>query len=247
MTAEPRMEELLASIRRAIHEDIGDIPAPVSGQPEGMVLRGAMRELRVKLGNEMTAAAAEIQELRDRINRNGAGEVPGRVSPPLLAAPAPALARPSGGAAIPGGEVGAHRPRRILENLPPHTLRPSLAEGEIRNLEPLRHESPRRFSREAETVTPEIPKWQERLVEPEAEPHPVDRGLLSAEASAAAGAAFNRLANTVLNRDTTDRSIEDITRELLRGMLKQWLDDNLPGLAERLVREEIERVARRGR
>jgi cell pole-organizing protein PopZ len=30
-------------------------------------------------------------------------------------------------------------------------------------------------------------------------------------------------------------------------MLKQWLDQNLPGLVERLVAEEIERVARRGR
>jgi hypothetical protein len=38
-----------------------------------------------------------------------------------------------------------------------------------------------------------------------------------------------------------------MTRDLLRGMLKHWLDANLPGLVERLVREEIERVARRGR
>jgi uncharacterized protein len=38
-----------------------------------------------------------------------------------------------------------------------------------------------------------------------------------------------------------------MTRDLLRGMLKQWLDDNLPALVESLVREEIERVARRGR
>ena len=30
-------------------------------------------------------------------------------------------------------------------------------------------------------------------------------------------------------------------------MLKQWLDDNLPKLVERLVREEIERVVRRPR
>ena len=44
-----------------------------------------------------------------------------------------------------------------------------------------------------------------------------------------------------------DRSIEDMTRELLRGLLKQWLDDNLPRMVEQIVREEIERVARRGR
>jgi cell pole-organizing protein PopZ len=34
---------------------------------------------------------------------------------------------------------------------------------------------------------------------------------------------------------------------MLKSLLKQWLDDNLPALVERLVREEIERVARRGR
>jgi cell pole-organizing protein PopZ len=33
-------------------------------------------------------------------------------------------------------------------------------------------------------------------------------------------------------------------REMLRPMLKGWLDDNLPGLVERLVRAEIERVSR---
>ena len=40
------------------------------------------------------------------------------------------------------------------------------------------------------------------------------------------------------------RTLEDLVREMLRPMLKSWLDDNLPGLVERLVRTEIERVAR---
>jgi cell pole-organizing protein PopZ len=39
-------------------------------------------------------------------------------------------------------------------------------------------------------------------------------------------------------------TLEDIVREMLRPMLKTWLDDNLPGLVERLVRAEIERVSR---
>jgi cell pole-organizing protein PopZ len=42
------------------------------------------------------------------------------------------------------------------------------------------------------------------------------------------------------------RTIEDVVRELLRPMLKSWLDDNLPAMVERLVRSEIERVSRRG-
>jgi uncharacterized protein len=71
--------------------------------------------------------------------------------------------------------------------------------------------------------------------------------ILSAESAAAAGSSFNRLAESLLTRAMGDRSIEDMTRDLLRTMLKQWLDENLPELVERLVREEIERVARRGR
>jgi uncharacterized protein len=35
-----------------------------------------------------------------------------------------------------------------------------------------------------------------------------------------------------------------LVREMLRPLLKAWLDENLPGMVERLVRSEIERVAR---
>ena len=50
-----------------------------------------------------------------------------------------------------------------------------------------------------------------------------------------------------LARAIGEQSIEDMTRDLLKVMLKQWLDEKLPSLVERLVREEIERVARTGR
>ncbi len=36
----------------------------------------------------------------------------------------------------------------------------------------------------------------------------------------------------------------DLTREMLRPMLKAWLDANLPAIVERLIRAEIERIAR---
>jgi len=70
--------------------------------------------------------------------------------------------------------------------------------------------------------------------------------MLSPEAAASAESAFSRLADSLVSRSAGGRSIEDITRDLLRPMLKQWLDEHLPALVERLVREEIERVARRG-
>jgi uncharacterized protein len=72
-------------------------------------------------------------------------------------------------------------------------------------------------------------------------------GMLSSDASVATASAFNRLADTIVAQATAgNRSIEDITREVLRPMLKSWLDEHLPRVVERLVREEIERVARRG-
>ena len=67
-------------------------------------------------------------------------------------------------------------------------------------------------------------------------------GLVSRETSAAVDSAFNALAQTVLVQNA--RTLEDLVREMLRPMLKSWLDDNLPGMVERLVRAEIERVAR---
>jgi cell pole-organizing protein PopZ len=70
----------------------------------------------------------------------------------------------------------------------------------------------------------------------------VDSTLLSRETSAAVDSAFNALAQTVLVQNA--RTLEDLVREMLRPMLKSWLDDNLPGMVERLVRAEIERVAR---
>jgi uncharacterized protein len=67
-------------------------------------------------------------------------------------------------------------------------------------------------------------------------------GLVSRETSAAVDSAFNAFAQTVLVQNA--RTLEDLVREMLRPMLKSWLDDNLPGMVERLVRAEIERVAR---
>ena len=66
--------------------------------------------------------------------------------------------------------------------------------------------------------------------------------LLSASTTSAVDSAFNTLAHTVLVQNA--RTLEDLVREMLRPMLKSWLDDNLPGLVERLVRAEIERVSR---
>lgn len=94
--------------------------------------------------------------------------------------------------------------------------------------------------------------FEETLPEPEPAPPPLLprlqfperplQPLMSAATSAAVDSAFNTLAHTVLVQNA--RTLEDLVKEMLQPLLKTWLDDNLPGMVERLVRAEIERVSR---
>ena len=83
-----------------------------------------------------------------------------------------------------------------------------------------------------------------RQAEPQPSPAPsaLERGLISGTTRAAVDSAFHSLANTVLGNNA--RTLEDLVKEMLRPMLKNWLDDNLPGMVDRIVRAEIERVSR---
>ncbi len=71
---------------------------------------------------------------------------------------------------------------------------------------------------------------------------PPPQQILSHSTVSAVELAFNSLAHTVLSNNA--RTLEDLVKEMLRPMLKSWLDDNLPGLVERIVKAEIERVSR---
>ncbi|WP_267425870.1 DUF2497 domain-containing protein [Methylobacterium sp. GC_Met_2] len=78
--------------------------------------------------------------------------------------------------------------------------------------------------------------------EPEPELAFEPEALVSPSTDASVSGAFNLLAHTVLTQNA--RTLEDLVKEMLRPMLKSWLDDNLPAVVERLVRAEIERVSR---
>ncbi|WP_257165221.1 DUF2497 domain-containing protein [Bradyrhizobium sp. SRS-191] len=71
---------------------------------------------------------------------------------------------------------------------------------------------------------------------------PPKQPILAPSTVNAVESAFNALANTVLSNNA--RTLEDLVKEMLRPMLKSWLDDNLPALVERIVKAEIERVSR---
>lgn len=72
----------------------------------------------------------------------------------------------------------------------------------------------------------------------------VERGapLVSDDTSQKVTSAFGDLTHTILNNNS--RTIENVVEDMLRPMLKAWLDQNLPVMVERLVRAEIERVSR---
>ncbi len=88
---------------------------------------------------------------------------------------------------------------------------------------------------------------------PAAESPPVSDdgdGLLSEDKADATADAFADLMgamSVVTPMGAEGRTLEDIVMALMRPLLKQWLDDNLPPLVERVVREEIERVVGRAR
>jgi cell pole-organizing protein PopZ len=69
-----------------------------------------------------------------------------------------------------------------------------------------------------------------------------DRPLISQATVAAVDSAFNSLAHTLIGQNAC--TLEDLVKEMLRPLLKSWLDDNLPGVVDRIVRAEIERVSR---
>ena len=66
--------------------------------------------------------------------------------------------------------------------------------------------------------------------------------IVSEQTSRQVAAAFGELSEAFASR--SKKTFDEMAEEMLRPMLRDWLDNNLPTLVERLVREEIERVAR---
>jgi len=93
------------------------------------------------------------------------------------------------------------------------------------------------------------PPTEPELSAPKPTPEPPSDSVISAGAAAASVAALSALTRETAQGTTTpaNRALEEVTRELLKPLLKAWLDTNLPPLIERIVREEIARLAREAR
>jgi cell pole-organizing protein PopZ len=70
-----------------------------------------------------------------------------------------------------------------------------------------------------------------------------ESGLVGAAAAGAAASAFGQL-SAAIAMPADGRTLEDVTRELLTPLLKQWLDENLPRIVDAAVRDEVERISR---
>ena len=79
-------------------------------------------------------------------------------------------------------------------------------------------------------------------VEPAREPFRELKPIISAEAERQVAKSFEHL--QVALHDERGTSVAAMTEDMVRPMLQDWLDNNLPTMVERLVREEIERVSR---
>ena len=99
------------------------------------------------------------------------------------------------------------------------------------------------FEEEPAPPTPPAPK---AAVEPKAEWRPMEQETLTSEpvANQAAGALSKLMGSMFVSSGAT---LDDVVRELMKPMLKQWLDANLPQIVEAEVAKEIDRIRRMAR
>ena len=119
--------------------------------------------------------------------------------------------------------------------------------------------SPAEAQTEADVDPFPVEAVSESVFAPEPE-HPADTTSLGAptgydtlvgdSAAASAASAFAGLASSMKKSEPVEEftpvgpTLDELTRSLLRPMLKAWLDANLPAIVEAQVRKEVERIAR---
>lgn len=224
---EPSMEEILASIRRIIADDESK-PAAKAPEP-------APPPAPPAAAKPAPAPPAEPEAMsQDDIDAMLAGFDSAAADAPAPAAPPEPAATASPEPAMEEDEPADADVLDLTEAMqaPPEALagfRKIEAHQDVVFTDP----PPRPAPQPARTVSP--PERYEPV-------RATAESLLSEHAHAAVTSHFGSLAHTVLAQNA--RTLDDLVREMLRPMLKAWLDDNLPTIVERLVRAEIERVSR---
>lgn len=96
------------------------------------------------------------------------------------------------------------------------------------------------------------PEEEEEIIAPPPKPRPaketVPSDILSSSTQSAALGSLSKLTKKMpinSSRDYDGITLEDIVREMLHPMLREWMDDNLPPMVERIVQKELDKLARR--
>ena len=92
-------------------------------------------------------------------------------------------------------------------------------------------------------LTDEVDPAPEEEPEPEPEPQPEPEPTLPQDDETALDGFTDLVRKTAVEHNGI--TLEEIVRAELRPLLKGWLDDHLPSIIERLVREELERLSKR--
>jgi uncharacterized protein len=249
-----KVEDILANVRKSVESDMDSLSGGTTGQSRGTLMRGALREMRISMSADAEAKAETANvtsDLRSRIQKKMAAMERDSVPQPMRPVAPPKLAN----AVIPSrGDFSGIMTGPPLRSTP---LRPSYAEHDTRDdlryapphwaePEPVEdYAEPDPYEQQPDPYLHdygyESPQYQQPYQ------HALQAPLVSPQTEAHAETAFRQLSDAILARATGDRNLEDMTRDMLKGMLKQWLDANLPAIVEDMVREEIQRVARRGR
>jgi cell pole-organizing protein PopZ len=257
---EPSMEEILASIRRIIADD--DVkPEAAAAAPPAAAPAPPAAPAQAKAAPPPAAAAKPAPAPPPKPAPPPAAKAPEPKPAPPPAAPAAAAPNNQDDidALLAGldADTSEDEVRASPEPAPAEeedvlelTEQMEVAEEEPQSFKTIQPHDDIEFSEAAE-VRPAEPRQQERPHVPvpppvrpfeESEPVQPQQPLMSQQTATAVNSAFNALAQTVLSNNA--RTLEDLVKEMLRPMLRSWLDDNLPGLVEKIVRAEIERVSR---
>ena len=81
-------------------------------------------------------------------------------------------------------------------------------------------------------------------------PSQTSDGLTDERIAGAAASALGKLMVKERRKPDDDgdpNTVEGLLRQMLRPMIKEWLDANLPDIVERKVEEEVQRIARMAR
>jgi uncharacterized protein len=226
---EPSMEEILASIRRIIADDDNrpKAPEPVAAKPEPppapRVVAPPPPAPRAVAPPPATNNQEDIDAMLAEL------DAPSKVAAKPAPMPAPKPAAPAADVLDLTEAMTAPPPP------PAPSFRTIDGANDVVFTDPPepRPEPPMRAEPRPPVATPPAP------------PPAPDQALISNATMSAVDSAFNTLAYTVIGQNA--RTLEDLVKEMLRPLLKSWLDDNLPGMVERIVRAEIERVSRGGR